>query len=254
MSQKSKPDYGIDAPGVVRNLFIASGVAILVIIGITSGIVPKRLMIFDLLGTCIGTAIGCGSMGFYMLWSSKIGKIKEREKLLDLVKWRGDEQVLDIGCGRGLMLIGAAKRLSTGKAFGIDLWQQEDLLDNRPDATLENAKIEGVANLVEVKTADMRKIPFEDGTFDVIVSCAAIHNLYQAEDREQTMKEIARVLKAGGQVVLEDIRHGKEYQANLAKAGLSDAKIVSSTLGTLFFKLITFGNLAPVTLLASKSK
>jgi cyclopropane fatty-acyl-phospholipid synthase-like methyltransferase len=45
---------------------------------------------------------------------------------------RGDETVLDVGYGRGLHLIGAAKRLTTGKAPGVDIWQAEDLSGNLP--------------------------------------------------------------------------------------------------------------------------
>jgi ribosomal protein L11 methylase PrmA len=65
-----------------------------------------------------------------MLLSSKSGKFRARERLLDSIPWRGDETVLDVGCGRGLMLICAAKRLETGKAVGADIWQKEDQYGN----------------------------------------------------------------------------------------------------------------------------
>jgi ribonucleotide reductase alpha subunit len=87
--------------------------------------------------------------------------------VLDSLKLRGDETVLDVGCGRGLLLIGAAKRLTTGKAVGVDIWNAEDLSGNRPEATLENARLERVAERVEVKDGDARRLPFADGTFDV---------------------------------------------------------------------------------------
>jgi trans-aconitate methyltransferase len=64
--------------------------------------------------------LGCGFMGCFMVYDSKVGKIRERDRLLDLVPWRGTEAVLDLGCGRGLMLIGAARRLTTGRATGLD--------------------------------------------------------------------------------------------------------------------------------------
>ena len=150
-------------------------------------------------------------MAVWMVWSSKVGKVKERETLLDRVAWTGRERVLDVGCGRGLMLIGAAKRLTTGIATGVDIWQAEDLSGNRPEATLENAAREGVADRVRVETADMRKMPFPDGAFDVAVSNAAIHNLYAREDRSKAIREIARVLKPGGVAVISDIRHLGEY-------------------------------------------
>src|SRR5262249_56592558 len=101
----------------------------------------------------------------------------ERERLMALIPWRGDEAVLDVGCGRGLLLIGAAQRLTTGTAVGVDLWSKDDLLDNRPEATRENAALEGVADPVEVKDRDARDLPFADNTFDVIVSPAAPHNI-----------------------------------------------------------------------------
>ncbi|MER3436097.1 MAG: hypothetical protein C4288_22700 [Leptolyngbya sp. ERB_1_1] len=69
-------------------------------------------------------------MGSYMLLFSKFQKLKDREKLLDSIQWLGNELVLDVGCGRGLMLVGAAKRLTNGKSIGIDIWQQEDQSDN----------------------------------------------------------------------------------------------------------------------------
>ena len=47
--------------------------------------------------------------GLIMIWGSKAGKIRLRDKMIDSVLWRGDEQVLDVGCGHGLMLVGAAK-------------------------------------------------------------------------------------------------------------------------------------------------
>jgi hypothetical protein len=69
-------------------------------------------------------------MGLYMTHGSRIGKMRSREKLLDLAAtlrpWSGEEILLDVGCGRGLMLIGAARRLTTGHAVGIDLWRDED--------------------------------------------------------------------------------------------------------------------------------
>src|SRR5207237_1118605 len=178
MSSTSSPaDYGLDAPYVLRNLLVAGTVALLVWLSIAVGLWSGRIgpFRFGPAGFLI-MAIFFFASSAGMLWSSKIGKVREREKLLSKISWRGDEQVLDVGCGRGLLLIGAAKRLTTGTATGVDIWQTEDLSGNKPEATLENARRENVAERVKIETADMRKIPFADGTFDVIVSRAAIHN------------------------------------------------------------------------------
>jgi len=140
------------------------------------------------------------------LWSSLFGKFRTRDALLNAVPWHGDEQVLDVGCGHGLMLIGAAKRLTTGHATGIDIWQNVDQANNSANATLRNAELEGVR--VDVRDGDARKIPFGDATFDVVVSSLALHNIYNAKEREQALAEIARVLKPGGHAAIFDVRHG----------------------------------------------
>src|SRR5713226_2628782 len=206
VSGSSRADYGLDAPGVVRNLFLAAAIGLClwasVSLKLWSGVVRLNLgavtLIFPLGMIGLLCAISFSATGLWMIWSSKVGKVREREKLLDRIAWSGNERVLDVGCGRGLMMIGAAKRLTTGKATGVDIWQAEDLSGNRPEATLENARREGVADRVEIKTADMRELPFPDGSFDLAVSCAAIHNLYSAADRAKAIAEIARVLKPGG--------------------------------------------------------
>ena len=127
-----------------------------------------------------------------MIWSSKVGKLKLREQIVDSLALHGDETVVDVGCGRGLMLMAAARRLTTGGAIGIDLWQNADQSGNHAEATLANAQIEGVANRVDVKTGDMRKLPFADQTIDTVVSSLAIHNIPNKEGRAQAIREIAR--------------------------------------------------------------
>jgi SAM-dependent methyltransferase len=260
-SRSERPDYGIDAPGVVRNLFLVGAIGWLVwgtaALGLWSGqlVIPVSgtRLIFPLTGMGFGCGIGFTLMGVWMVWDSKVGKVRSRERLLRRIIWTGTERVLDVGCGRGLMLIGAARRLTTGRATGIDIWQAEDLSGNRPEATLENARREGVLDRIEVRTGDMRQIPFADNTFDVVVSRAAIHNLYETVDRAQAIAEIARVLKPGGQALIEDIRHHQQYTAVFTKHGCVDIRRVSSLVVYILLMLITFGSLRPATLIVRKS-
>jgi len=250
-----KADYGIDAPGVIRNLLLVAAAGLLAAVARIagwSGVVtlgPVRLGLAPML---IWPGLGCGAMALWMLYDSKIGKVRDRERLLDHVAWSGSERVLDVGCGRGLMLIGAAKRLTNGgRATSIDIWQAEDLSGNRPEATLENAEREGVRDRVEVKTADMRKLPFDDATFDVVVSCAAIHNLYDAADRAQAIREVGRVLKPGGHAIIDDIRHYAEYARTLGEQGFTVQRS-GSRIASAFLAVVTFGSLRPATLMATR--
>ncbi len=251
-----KADYGIDAPGVIRNLLLVAAVGLIAwatrATGLWSGVVTLGPVRLGLASMLIWPALGCGAMALWMLYDSKIGKVRDRERLLDQIAWKGDERVLDVGCGRGLMLIGAAKRLTRGgRATGIDIWQAEDLSGNRPEATMENAGREGVRERVEVETADMRKLPFDDASFDVVVSCAAIHNLYDAADRARAIVEIARVLKPGGRALIDDIRHFAEYERAFAGAGMT-ARRSGSLVAAAFLAIVTFGSLRPATLLGEK--
>ena len=99
------------------------------------------------------------------------------DRLVAALALSGNESVLDAGCGRGLALISCAKKLTTGKAIGIDLWDAKDLSNNNPDATRANAAMEGVSDRVEVETGDITGLPFSDASFDVVISMTVIHNI-----------------------------------------------------------------------------
>jgi SAM-dependent methyltransferase len=213
-----KADYGVDAPTVVRNLFVAAVVALVLsflLPEITVGRVTFLLRpMFR--GAAIGCTIGCGLMLFY----SKFMKFRHRDRILALVSWRGDEQVLDVGTGAGLLLIGAAKKLTTGKATGVDLWSKVDLSANTRERTLRNAEIEGVNSKVEVVDGDATQMQFADGMFDVVVSNLVIHNIPSRAGRDRACREIARVLKPGGVVLISDLAHTRDYKSEFARVGL----------------------------------
>lgn len=259
---QTRADYGIDAPVVVRNLFLSGGVCLALwathVAGLWRGIVSVgpiggTMLVFPLSSMGAWASIGLIGMGAWMLWSSKVGKLRDRERLLDHVDWTGDERVLDVGCGRGLMLVGAAKRAPRGRAAGIDIWQAVDLSGNRPAATLENARREGVAEQVSVQTADMRSMPFADGSFDVVVSRFAIHNLATAADRDRAVREIARVLRPGGFVLIDDIRHTRDYSLTLLANEFRGLRDVHSRVATVLLLFLTWGALRPGTIVARKA-
>jgi arsenite methyltransferase len=160
-----------------------------------------------------------------MVLSSRVVKPKICNRILDSIPWRGDENVLDVGCGRGLFLIGAAKRLKTGKATGVDVWQSEELSDNTAEAVQRNAKAEGVAGRVKIETADARQLPFAAGSFEVVVSSLALHNISSAQERTKALNEIARVLKPGGYLAIFDIFHTAGYAKALEQLSFTDVQL-----------------------------
>jgi arsenite methyltransferase len=219
---REKPDYGIDAPHVIRNL-ILSGVAV----AIFCIVVPSVRIGHVLLEFYPGLLWTAGSLiipGVLMLVSAKFGKYRHRDRILGYVTWKGDARVLDVGTGRGLLLIGAAKRLTTGKAIGIDIWNKEDLSGNTLQNLARNLKIERVLDRSEFRNEDAQKMSFADATFDAVVSNLCLHNIYNVPGRARACGEIARVLKPGGIAVISDFRHVSEYRDVFAKLGLEVQK------------------------------
>ena len=167
--------------------------------------------------TMLGSAVPF-VQGVLMLHYARVGKFQCRDRILNLITWNGQEGVLDIGTGRGLLLIGAAKRTG-GRVVGIDLWSQEDLSENRLENTLTNAEIEGVKDRIEIRNQDAQNMDLPDCTFDVVISNLCLHNIRTLEGRERACREIVRVLKPGGTAVISDYTAIEEYERAFETAG-----------------------------------
>jgi len=174
------------------------------------------------------TAVGCGVLALAAAVPATLGtryvvsgKLRHRDRLLDLVPWRGDEVVLDVGAGAGLLGIGAAQRVPRGRVHCLDLWVGKDLSGNGPDRLRRNAALESVPERVEVVTGDARAMPLPDASVDVVVSALCLHNLPDEGARHAAAREIVRVLRPGGHVAISDLGGTDELAAWLTAAGLS---------------------------------
>ncbi|KAF4338966.1 methyltransferase [Fusarium beomiforme] len=165
------------------------------------------------------------------LYSTLKGKFKAWDDILDGLPdsaFRGP--TLDVGCGRGMVLLKTAqrkKRLSvTSPAIGIDIFSTADQTGNSPTATYQNAAcLEVVQQTVLHRASFTEKLPFADGVFSLVTSSLALHNVSR-EGRAQAMSEIARVCSPGGQVVIIDLYgHFDEYQNHLVGLGWQDVKV-----------------------------
>jgi len=230
-SFSTKPDYGVDAPNVLRNLFLIGALCVLLVF-ITPRVVHLGRVDFALHPMFAWTG------GFLLVESAlfllyvKFGKFRHRDFILSLHPWRGDEQVLDVGCGRGLLLAGAAKGLTTGHATGIDIWSNVDMGGNSEAATLHNLQLEGIASRCTLVSAGAQELPFPDASFDVIVSNLCLHNIYDRPTRLQAIHQIARVLKPGGIALLSDYKLTAEYAAELGTLGFNVNRYWGSWLTT----------------------
>ncbi|MGH9468280.1 MAG: class I SAM-dependent methyltransferase [Terriglobales bacterium] len=230
---KNKPDYGIDAPGVLQGLFIGGVACLLVALFVLPFKIGSVLILPSgfywpagfLLAECV----------LWMLYA-KYGKHKHRDFMLDMHAWRGDEHVLDVGCGRGLLLAGAAKRIAacggSGNASGIDVWSNTDMGSNSAAATTRNLELEGIERLCTLVSRPAQEMPFADASFDLVVSNLCLHNIYNRAARHRALEQIARVLKPGGVAILSDYKRTGEYARTLRDFGLAVEKRHGSWLTT----------------------
>jgi len=159
------------------------------------------------------------------VWSSRSGKFILRNKVFGKLEFKGNETVLDLGCGKGLLLIEAAKKLTQGKAFGVDHWVGNLEYKYSAQMVLDNAKIEGVSDRIELVTADAQDLPFGDGSFDVVMTSLMMHHV---PDTKKALNEMVRVLKPGGTLVIADI-NSKRYAPIIQSFGLKRIEIQYAT-------------------------
>ena len=209
VTPRRRGSYGIDAP--IAPAFLAGRAILYLVLAI---VISKGMFWVALcfILACEAFYLHGTLRGKFVLWA----------ELLDRLSLRGDERILDLGCGRGAVLLMAAQHLTTGRAVGVDLWRTVDQSGNSAEATQRNATAEGVADLSELHTGDLTALPFEDNRFDVVLSSLAIHNISGRAGREKAISEAVRVLRPGGRLLIVDVRGTRQYQSQLAKLGMYD--------------------------------
>jgi len=215
-----KGSYGVDAPYVP----------------IAFGVLAAIAFVLAALTTSNGGWLGWVVVALFFLVQGVIylhttcrGKFVIWSRVLDRMKLEGDETTLDVGCGRGMVLVSTALRLPNGRAEGIDRWRNRDQSGNDPERTRENAVANGVAGRIKIETADMTSLPMADSTFDLVTANVALQNVKDRELRRTAIAEMFRVAKPGAAILIVDIQHTQEYRDDLTALGAQSVAI--RTLG-----------------------
>jgi ubiquinone/menaquinone biosynthesis C-methylase UbiE len=133
-----------------------------------------------------------------------------RQHVLELAALKGDERLLDAGCGTGMMALRIAARYPGCAVHGIDL-SPKMIAVARRDAEKQSLP-------VDLRAGSITDLPYPDDSFDVVITNIMYHHLDLAE-KQQAVAQIARVLKPGGRYVSAEFgpRARNALQRRLAK-------------------------------------
>ncbi len=116
-------------------------------------------------------------------------------RALDLAGDLRGKRVLDVGCGRGELVIQSAMR--GADAWGIDYAQAAVDIAERALASAEPALREHV----RVRQMDVKELQFDDGFFDVVFMMDVVEHLY-AHELSRAFEELRRTMRPGGRLVV----------------------------------------------------
>lgn len=221
------PDYGnwvsmrlIYAPGVLGVVFLALGA------------VWRPFLIGAVL--CLGGAA-------YFAWARRQfspagGDIQSKIRGLLFLKlsWDGKGRGLDIGCGNGALAVELARQNPEARIDGIDYWGAQ--WEYSQGACEQNAVEADVADRTEFRKGTASSLPFENSTFDAVVSNLVFHEVADTRDKRMVVREALRVLKPGGSFAFQDLFMSKslygdpdDLLATIKSWGIRDVELYDSS-------------------------
>ncbi len=165
--------------------------------------------------------------GKFELWDEWLSKVPHSTYV---------QPTLDLGCGRGLVLLKVAEckrkiavndvSARVAPAYGIDIFSTSDQTGNSAAATYRNAAAMGLLGHTVLHQASFaEQLPFADGTFSLITASLSLHNTSQ-EGRRVAIREMARVCAVGGRLIVVDLWGSfNAYTSALRDANWTDVSV-----------------------------
>ena len=204
-SHDATPNYNLEIPVALSHPQLAGVIALGLATALYSLIQNNSTIAISLISTGLVLSIFYIVLFFIVKRFTNLPRrLRARDELINEILWQGDEKVLDVGCGNGILTFAAAKHLTTGNVIGIDIWLPFAGESCR-QLFVKNSKIEGVYNKVSLANVDVRRLPYDDNTFDIIICGLSLHHISHGEQLHKAMSEITRVLRPGGCLAIYDI-------------------------------------------------
>ena len=167
------------------------------------------------------------------LWVQAPHPIITRTRLLELLDAKPDDRVLELGPGTGYYTLAVAQELRQGRLTIVDI--QQEMLDH----TMRRATEAAIENIASVR-ADAQALPFSDASFDAAYT---VTTLGEVPDPDQALRELARVLKPSGGLVVGELLLGDPHAVTFSalrtradRVGLRVERRIGSFLG--YFALL----------------
>jgi ubiquinone/menaquinone biosynthesis C-methylase UbiE len=134
-----------------------------------------------------------GWLGRLVLWNMNSRHSKVTDWGLGHVVVEKHHTILDVGCGGGKTLRKLAESAAQGKIYGIDYSEESVAASKKTNANWI------AMGRVEVRHGSVSELPFQDATFDLVT---AVETHFWWSRLPADMREILRVLKSGGQLIV----------------------------------------------------
>ena len=119
-----------------------------------------------------------------------------RERLREILDAKAGERLLEVGPGTGYYTLDMAEWVGDGG--GVEIFDiQQEMLDH----TMRRASERGLANVTPT-LGDAQALPYEDDSFDAAILTTVLGEI---PDQDAALRELARVLKPGGRLVVGEL-------------------------------------------------
>jgi ubiquinone/menaquinone biosynthesis C-methylase UbiE len=166
-----------------------------------------------------------------------VNRSEFRQRLVELACLTPGASVLDVGCGTRSLALAAKRRVGApGEVVGIDA--------SREMIARATSKATSASVHVRFENAVAEALPFPDARFDTVLSTLMLHHLPRRV-RQQCAREMRRVLKPGGHVLVADFAHAEEkgtFLAHFHRHGHVDPRNIVSLLEGTRFRCVDRGS------------